>query len=104
MGQCILYNISCRYPVRFVILIRKMGKRKAPTQKSKPSDDNSKNSSKAEKTLASATEKNPVKAKTPVKEKKTKATEKKAPTKAEKQENELKKIGKIPNWFVSVAD
>ena len=39
-----------------------MGKRKAPTQKSKPSDDNSNNSSKAEKTLASATEKNPVKA------------------------------------------
>ena len=53
--------------------------RKAPTQKPKPSDDNSNNSSKAEKTLASATEKNPVKAKTPVKEKKTKSTEKKGP-------------------------
>ena len=73
-----------------------MGKRMAPTQKSKPSDDNSNNSSKAEKTLASATEKNPVKAKTPVKEKKTKATEKKAPTKAEKQENKFKKLGKSP--------
>ena len=42
-----------------------MGKRKAPTQKPKPDDDNSNNSSKAQKTQASATEKKPVKAKTP---------------------------------------
>ena len=53
-----------------------MGKRKAPTQKSNPSDDNSNNSSKAEKTLASATEKKPVKAKTPVKQKKLKQPKK----------------------------
>ena len=69
--------------------------RKAPTQKPKPSDDNSNTSSKAENTLASATKKTPVtrktpvKAKTPAKEKKTKATEKKAPTKAEKHEMEF---------------
>ena len=46
----------------------------------------------AEKTVASATEKKPKKAKTPVKQKNTEATEKKAPTKAQKQEDEIKKI------------
>ena len=35
-----------------------------------------------------------MKAKTPAKEKKTKSTEKKAPTKAEKHQMELKKNGK----------
>ena len=42
-----------------------------------------------------------MKAKNPVKQKKTQATEIKPPTKAEKQQNELKKIGKITNWCVS---
>ena len=37
-----------------------------------------------------------MKAKTPAKEKKTKSTEKKAPTKAEKHEMELEKLRKSP--------
>ena len=40
-----------------------MGKHKAPNQKSNPSDDNSNKSSKAEKTVAPATEKKPKNAK-----------------------------------------
>ena len=76
-----------------------MGKHKAPNQKSNPSDDNSNKSSKAEKTVAPATEKKPKNAKKPVKQNNTESTEKKAPTKVQKQEDEIKKCRRIPMFF-----
>ena len=46
-----------------------------------------------------------MKAKNPVKQKKLKQPKKKAPTKVEKQQNELKRFGKITNWcFSKITD
>ena len=73
-------------------------RKKAPNQKSNASDDNINKSSKAP-----ATEKKPKKPKKTVKQNDPESTEKKPPTKVQKQEIEIKKCRKISSFFGSKA-